>query len=70
MKSRNNTITAYLLQIRISHQVLVNLFCGVASLTDCPHNKRLASVHISGGEYLVDIGRMLSRCLIYIGSCI
>lgn len=39
-------------QVRISHQTLIHRMCDLTSLTDCPHDKRLSSVHITCCKYI------------------
>ena len=52
------------LQIRITHQALINLARDLASLADRPDNKGLSSVHIARREHILHAGLLgaLRRC--------
>ncbi len=44
---------AHSLQICISHQILIGLFCNTPAFTYTPYNKRLSPVHITRCKYFI-----------------
>ena len=57
-------------QVRISHQTLIHRMCDLTSLTDCPHDKRLSSVHITCCKYIFHTGRICPLCRRHVRPCI